>query len=51
MSERTIQEIERNAAANPTLETLDRLAEGLRLTLTELVERVEDDSGDSEEDA
>ena len=53
VSARTVQEIERNAAANPTLETLDRLAEGLHMTLTEIVERLieEDADDDLEEDS
>jgi transcriptional regulator with XRE-family HTH domain len=49
LSPRTVQDIERNPAANPTLETLDRLAEGLRMTLTELVEELDDQAKDLEE--
>ena len=43
LSVRTVQELERLDAANPKLESLDRLAEALRLTLPELADRLEPD--------
>jgi transcriptional regulator with XRE-family HTH domain len=51
LSVRTIQEWERLDAANPQLESLDRLAEALRLSLSELIERLDPDLDDGSEEA
>lgn len=48
LSPRTVQDLERNPASNPTLETLDRLAEGLRMTLTEFVGELDEQAKDLE---
>lgn len=50
LSARTVQDIERNPACNPTLETLDRLAQGLRMTLTELVAELDAQTKDLEDE-